>query len=30
MKNDELKDVGTEDVVLYKRDDKMMTKVKCP
>ena len=25
--NDELKDVGTEDVVLYKRDDKMMTKV---
>ena len=30
MKNDELKDVGTEDVVLYKRDDKMMTKVKQP
>ena len=28
--NDELKDVGTEDVVLYKRDDKMMTKVKRP
>ena len=25
MTNDELKDVGTEDVVLYKRDDKMMT-----
>ena len=30
MTNDELKDVGTEDVVLYKRDDKMMTKVKWP
>ena len=30
MTNDELKDVGTEDVVLYKRDDKMMTKVKRP
>ena len=30
MKNDELKDIGTEDVVLYKRDDKMMTKVKRP
>ena len=30
MTNDELKDVGTEDVVLYKRDDKMMTKVKQP
>ena len=28
--NDELKDVGTKDVVLYKRDDKMMTKVKWP
>ena len=28
--NDELKDVGTKDVVLYKRDDKMMTKVKRP
>ena len=28
MTNDELKDVGTKDVVLYKRDDKMMTKVK--
>ena len=25
-----LKDVGTKDVVLYKRDDKMMTKVKQP
>ena len=25
MTNDELKDVGTKDVVLYKRDDKMMT-----
>ena len=30
MTNDELKDVGTEDVVLYKRDDKMTTKVKWP
>ena len=30
MTNDELKDVGTKDVVLYKRDDKMMTKVKRP
>ena len=30
MTNDELKDVGTEDVVLHKRDDKMMTKVKQP
>ena len=30
MINDELKDIGTEDVVLYKRDDKMMTKVKRP
>ena len=30
MINDELKDVGTKDVVLYKRDDKMMTKVKQP
>ena len=28
--NDELKDVGTEDMILYKRDDKMMTKVKWP
>ena len=28
--NDELKDVGTEDMVLHKRDDKMMTKVKWP
>ena len=28
MTNDELKDVGTKDVVLHKRDDKMMTKVK--
>ena len=25
MTNDELKDVGTKDVVLYKRDDRMMT-----
>ena len=30
MTNDELKDVGTKDVVSYKRDDKMMTKVKWP
>ena len=30
MTDDELKDVGTKDVVLYKRDDKMMTKVKRP
>ena len=28
--NDELKDVGTKDVVLYKRDDRMTTKVKWP
>ena len=30
MTNDELKDIGTKDVVLYKRNDKMMTKVKWP
>ena len=30
MTNDELKDVGTKDVVPYKRDDNMMTKVKQP
>ena len=30
MTNDELKDLGTEDVVLYKRDDKMTIKVKWP
>ena len=30
MTNDELKDVGTKDVVLYKRDDRKMTKVKRP
>ena len=30
MTNDELKDIGTKDVVLYKRHDKMMTKVKQP
>ena len=30
MTNDELKDVGTKDVVLYKRDDRMTTKVKRP
>ena len=30
MTNDELKDVGTKDVVPYKRDNNMMTKVKWP
>ena len=30
MTNDELQDIGTKDVVLYKRDDRMMTKVKRP
>ena len=30
MTNDELKDVGTKDVILHKRDDRMMTKVKQP
>ena len=30
MTNDELKDVGTKDMVSDKRDDKMMTKVKRP
>ena len=30
MTNDELEDVGTKDMVLYKRDDKMTTKVKWP
>ena len=30
MTNDKLKDRGRKDVVLYKRDDKMMTKVKWP
>ena len=30
MANDELKDVGTKDVVLYKRDDRKTTKVKRP
>ena len=30
MTNDELKDVGTKDMVLYKIDDKMTTKVKWP
>ena len=30
MTNDELKDVDTKDVVLYKRNDKMTTKVKQP
>ena len=28
--NDELKDIETKDMVLYKRDDRMMTKVKWP
>ena len=26
MTNDELKDIGTKDMVLYRRDDRMMTK----
>ena len=30
MTNDELKDVGTKDMVPYKRDANMMTKVKLP
>ena len=30
MNNDELKDVSIKDVILYKRDDKMTTKVKRP
>ena len=30
MTNDELKDVGIKEVVLYKRDDNMTTKVKWP
>ena len=30
MTNDEPKDVGTKDVVLYKREDKMTTRVKRP
>ena len=30
MTNDELKDICTKDVVLYKRDDKMMIKLKRP
>ena len=30
MTNDELKDIGTKDMVLHKRDDKMTTKVKWP
>ena len=30
MTNDELKDVGTKNVVPYKRDNNMMTKVKWP
>ena len=30
MTNDEFKDIGTKDLVLYKRNDRMMTKVKYP
>ena len=30
MTNDELKDVGIKDMILYKRDNNMMTKVKWP
>ena len=30
MTNDELKDVGTKDMALYKRDDRVTTKVKWP
>ena len=30
MTNNELKEVGTKDMVLYKRNDRMMTKVKWP
>ena len=30
MTNDEFKEVGTKDMVLYKRDDRMTTKVKRP
>ena len=30
MTNDELKDIDTKDVVLYKRNDRMTTKVKRP
>ena len=30
MTYDEFQDIGTKDVVLYKGDDKMMTKVKWP
>ena len=30
MTYDEFKDIGTKDMVLYKRDDKMMTKIKWP
>ena len=30
MINDEMKDVGTRDMVQYKRDDNVMTKVKWP
>ena len=28
MTNDEFKDVGTKDMILYQREDRMMTKVK--
>ena len=30
MIEDDSKDVGTKDVILYQRDDRMMTKVKRP
>ena len=30
MTNDEFKDVGTKDMILYKKNDRMMTKVKWP
>ena len=30
MTSDEFKDVGTKDVVLYKRDDRTMTEIKRP
>ena len=30
MTNDELKDVGTKDVVIHQRDDRMMTKIRRP
>ena len=30
MTNDEIKDVGTKDVVIHQRDDRMMTKIRRP